>query len=431
MRKRNFKKLAALFIIAVYALSTFAFASAAEDKGIAFDFEDGIQGWSGVGQVEIDNGWVDANHGISEFETSKDEAADGEQSLKVIFKPGEGRKIYHARMPLEGIEPGQKVTAKVFIPDGTNINLIHLFAQGNDWGWDNTEYKEVKEGEWLELEHVIAEDIELPLQRVALQFEFAEDLDKDLLVYVDSVKVGALESDEEPVDEDDKDDEKPVDEDDKEDEKPADEDDKKDNEKDKEPEKPKSVSFTFEEDLQGWTGIDQAEVDAKYDETVDVTTLSRSDEQAADGKYSLKAVFEPGNVHYQARMPIDNVTPGQKVTFKVYIPKGTNLKGYQIFSQGAEDWSYWHDKWFDVKEEGVWLEGEYTIPEDIKDPIQRVALQFVFDKALDKEAFVYIDSVVLGADDDEVPAKTGYASTLGYLLLAAASAGVIAKKKRK
>lgn len=420
MRKRNFKKLAALFIIAVYALSTFAFASAAEDDGIAFDFEDGIQGWSGVGQVEIDNGWVDANHGISEFETSKDEAADGVQSLKVIFKPGEGRKIYHARMPLEGIEPGQKVTAKVFIPDGTNINLIHLFAQGNDWGWDNTEYKEVKEGEWLELEHVIAEDIELPLQRVALQFEFAEDLDKDLLVYVDSVKVGALESDEEPVDEDDK-----------EDEKPADEDDKKDNEKDKEPEKPKSVSFTFEEDLQGWTGIDQAEVDAKYDETVDVTTLSRSDEQAADGKYSLKAVFKPGNVHYQARMPIDNVTPGQKVTFKVYIPKGTNLKGYQIFSQGAEDWSYWDDKWFDVKEEGVWLEGEYTIPEDIKDPIQRVALQFVFDKALDKEAFVYIDSVVLGADDDEVPAKTGYASTLGYLLLAAASAGVIAKKKRK
>lgn len=420
MRKRNFKKLAALFIIAVYALSTFAFASAAEDDGIAFDFEDGIQGWSGVGQVEIDNGWVDANYGISEFETSKDEAADGEQSLKVIFKPGEGRKIYHARMPLEGIEPGQKVTAKVFIPDGTNINLIHLFAQGEDWGWDNTEYKEIKEGEWLELEHVIAEDIKLPLQRVALQFEFAEDLDKDLLVYVDSVKVGALESDEEPVDEDDK-----------EDEKPADEDDKKDNEKDKEPEKPKSVSFTFEEDLQGWTGIDQAEVDAKYDETVDVTTLSRSDEQAADGKYSLKAVFKPGNVHYQARMPIDNVTPGQKVTFKVYIPKGTNLKGYQIFSQGAEDWSYWDDKWFDVKEEGVWLEGEYTIPEDIKDPIQRVALQFVFDKALDKEAFVYIDSVVLGADDDEVPAKTGYASTLGYLLLAAASAGVIAKKKRK
>ena len=420
MRKRNFKKLAALFIIAVYALSTFAFASAAEDDGIAFDFEDGIQGWSGVGQVEIDNGWVDANHGISEFETSKDEAADGEQSLKVIFKPGEGRKIYHARMPLEGIEPGQKVTAKVFIPDGTNINLIHLFAQGEDWGWDNTEYKEIKEGEWLELEHVIAEDIKLPLQRVALQFEFAEDLDKDLLVYVDSVKVGALESDEEPADEDDKDDEKPVD-----------EDDKKDNEKDKEPEKPKSVSFTFEEDLQGWTGIDQAEVDAKYDETVDVTTLSRSDEQAADGKYSLKAVFKPGNVHYQARMPIDNVKPGQKVTFKVYIPKGTNLKGYQIFSQGAEDWSYWDDKWFDVKEEGVWLEGEYTIPEDIKDPIQRVALQFVFDKALDKEAFVYIDSVVLGADDDEVPAKTGYASTLGYLLLAAASAGVIAKKKRK
>jgi hypothetical protein len=412
-------------------LSTFAFASAAEDDGIAFDFEDGIQGWSGVGQVEIDNGWVDANHGISEFETSKDEAADGEQSLKVIFKPGEGRKIYHARMPLEGIEPGQKVTAKVFIPDGTNINLIHLFAQGNDWGWDNTEYKEVKEGEWLELEHVIAEDIKLPLQRVALQFEFAEDLDKDLLVYVDSVKVGALESDEKPADEDDKDDEEPVDEDDKEDEKPADEDDKKDNEKDKEPEKPKSVSFTFEEDLQGWTGIDQAEVDAKYDETVDVTTLSRSDEQAADGKYSLKAVFKPGNVHYQARMPIDNVKPGQKVTFKVYIPKGTNLKGYQIFSQGAEDWSYWDDKWFDVKEEGVWLEGEYTIPENIKDPIQRVALQFVFDKALDKEAFVYIDSVVLGADDDEVPAKTGYASTLGYLLLAAASAGVIAKKKRK
>lgn len=420
MRKRNFKKLAALFIIAVYALSTFAFASAAEDDGIAFDFEDGIQGWSGVGQVEIDNGWVDANHGISEFETSKDEAADGVQSLKVIFKPGEGRKIYHARMPLEGIEPGQKVTAKVFIPDGTNINLIHLFAQGNDWGWDNTEYKEVKEGEWLELEHVIAEDIELPLQRVALQFEFAEDLDKDLLVYVDSVKVGALESDEEPADEDDKDDEKPVD-----------EDDKKDNEKDKEPEKPKSVSFTFEEDLQGWTGIDQAEVDANYDNTVDVTTLSRSDEQAADGKYSLKAVFKPGNVHYQARMPIDNVKPGQKITFKVYIPKGTNLKGYQIFSQGAEDWSDWDDVWFDVKEEGVWLEGEYTIPEDIKDPIQRVALQFVFDKALDKEAFVYIDSVVLGADDDEVPAKTGYASTLGYLLLAAASAGVIAKKKRK
>ena len=159
MRKRNFKKLAALFIIAVYALSTFAFASAAEDDGIVFDFEDDIQGWSGVSQDEIDNGWVDANHGISEFETSKDEAADGEQSLKVIFRPGEGRKIYHARMPLEGIEPGQKVTAKVFIPDGTNINLIHLFAQGEYWGWDNTEYKEIKEGEWLELEHVIAEDI--------------------------------------------------------------------------------------------------------------------------------------------------------------------------------------------------------------------------------------------------------------------------------
>ncbi len=422
MRKRNFKKLAALFIIAVYALSTFAFASAAEDDGIAFDFEDGIQGWSGVGQVDIDNGWVDANHGISEFETSKDEAADGVQSLKVIFKPGEGRKIYHARMPLEGIEPGQKVTFKVYIPKGTNLKGYQIFSQGGEeWSYWDDEWFDVKEeGVWLEGEYTIPEDIEDPIQRVALQFEFAEDLDKDLLVYVDSVKVGALESDEEPADEDDKDDEKPVD-----------EDDKKDNEKDKEPEKPKSVSFTFEEDLQGWTGIDQAEVDAKYDETVDVTTLSRSDEQAADGKYSLKAVFEPGNVHYQARMPIDNVTPGQKVTFKVYIPKGTNLKGYQIFSQGAEDWSYWDDEWFDVKEEGVWLEGEYTIPEDIKDPIQRVALQFVFDKALDKEAFVYIDSVVLGADDDEVPAKTGYASTLGYLLLAAASAGVIAKKKRK
>ena len=413
MRKRNFKKLAALFIIAVYALSTFAFASAAEDKGIAFDFEDGIQGWTGVDAV-------DGAIGVTAIETTTEEVADGESSLKVTFKPGHG--TYQVRLPKDVLLPGQTITLKVFIPEGTNLNGFQPFSQGGE-GWDdwNDKWYNAEEGKWIDVEYTIPEGIKDPIQRVGIQFLYPDNevLDEEAVVYIDSADLDPRPEVEEPVD------------DDEEDKKPADEDDKKDNEKDKEPEKPKSVSFTFEEDLQGWTGIDQAEVDAKYDETVDVTTLSRSDEQAADGKYSLKAVFKPGNVHYQARMPIDNVKPGQKVTFKVYIPKGTNLKGYQIFSQGAEDWSYWDDEWFDVKEEGVWLEGEYTIPEDIKDPIQRVALQFVFDKALDKEAFVYIDSVVLGADDDEVPAKTGYASTLGYLLLAAASAGVIAKKKRK
>ncbi|MFA7164072.1 MAG: hypothetical protein WC097_07965, partial [Eubacteriales bacterium] len=76
MRKRNFKKLAALFIIAVYALSTFAFASAAEDDGIVFDFEDGVQGWTGVDAV-------DGEIGVTAIETTTEEVADGESSLKV------------------------------------------------------------------------------------------------------------------------------------------------------------------------------------------------------------------------------------------------------------------------------------------------------------------------------------------------------------
>lgn len=412
MRKRNFKKLAALFIIAVYALSTFAFASAAEDLG-------GFEG------------------GHATISRSDEYANGGSYSMKVVLPDEAPEYANYGRIDLlKYLESGNEYEISFYvyqnqveIAKGLTTTLNYQQTDGGEqWLNDGTYGNWINEKEWSQIKRPVDLTEGGELTKAMLYFETIE-VDfyiDDFVVYDVTNEVEVLKIDFE-VEED----EKPVDEDDKEDEKPADEDDKKDNEKDKEPEKPKSVSFTFEEDLQGWTGIDQAEVDAKYDETVDVTTLSRSDEQAADGKYSLKAVFEPGNVHYQARMPIDNVTPGQKVTFKVYIPKGTNLKGYQIFSQGAEDWSYWDDEWFDVKEEGVWLEGEYTIPEDIKDPIQRVALQFVFDKALDKEAFVYIDSVVLGADDDEVPAKTGYASTLGYLLLAAASAGVIAKKKRK
>ena len=401
MRKRNFKKLAALFIIAVYALSTFAFASAAEDLG----------GFEGI-HATISRSDAYAN--------------GGSYSMKVVLPDEEPDYANYGRIDLlKYLESGKKYEISFYVyqdqverAEGLTTTLNYQQADGEEqWLNDGTFGNWINEKEWTQIKRPVDLTEGGELTKAALYFETIE-VDfyiDDFVVYDVTNNVEVLKIDFEV----------------EEDEKPADEDDKKDNEKDKEPEKPKSVSFTFEEDLQGWTGIDQAEVDAKYDETVDVTTLSRSDEQAADGKYSLKAVFKPGNVHYQARMPIDNVTPGQKVTFKVYIPKGTNLKGYQIFSQGAEDWSYWDDEWFDVKEEGVWLEGEYTIPEDIKDPIQRVALQFVFDKALDKEAFVYIDSVVLGADDDEVPAKTGYASTLGYLLLAAASAGVIAKKKRK
>lgn len=401
MRKRNFKKLAALFIIAVYALSTFAFASAAEDLG----------GFEGI-HATISRSDAYAN--------------GGSYSMKVVLPDEEPDYANYGRIDLlKYLESGKKYEISFYVyqdqverAEGLTTTLNYQQADGEEqWLNDGTFGNWINEKEWTQIKRPVDLTEGGELTKAALYFETIE-VDfyiDDFVVYDVTNNVEVLKIDFEV----------------EEDEKPADEDDKKDNEKDKEPEKPKSVSFTFEEDLQGWTGIDQAEVDAKYDETVDVTTLSRSDEQAADGKYSLKAVFKPGNVHYQARMPIDNVKPGQKVTFKVYIPKGTNLKGYQIFSQGAEDWSYWDDEWFDVKEEGVWLEGEYTIPENIKDPIQRVALQFVFDKALDKEAFVYIDSVVLGADDDEVPAKTGYASTLGYLLLAAASAGVIAKKKRK
>lgn len=401
MRKRNFKKLAALFIIAVYALSTFAFASAAEDLG----------GFEGI-HATISRSDAYAN--------------GGSYSMKVVLPDEEPDYANYGRIDLlKYLESGKKYEISFYVyqdqverAEGLTTTLNYQQADGEEqWLNDGTFGNWINEKEWTQIKRPVDLTEGGELTKAALYFETIE-VDfyiDDFVVYDVTNNVEVLKIDFEV----------------EEDEKPADEDDKNDNEKDKEPEKPKSVSFTFEEDLQGWTGIDQAEVDAKYDETVDVTTLSRSDEQAADGKYSLKAVFKPGNVHYQARMPIDNVKPGQKVTFKVYIPKGTNLKGYQIFSQGAEDWSYWDDEWFDVKEEGVWLEGEYTIPEDIKDPIQRVALQFVFDKALDKEAFVYIDSVVLGADDDEVPAKTGYASTLGYLLLAAASAGVIAKKKRK
>ncbi len=423
MRKRNFKKLAALFIIAVYALSTFAFASAAEDLG----------GFEGIHAT---------------ISRSDEYANGGSYSMKVVLPDEAPDYANYGRIDLlKYLESGNEYEISFYVyqdqvetAKGLTTTLNYQQADGDEqWLNEGTYGNWINEKQWSQIKRPVDLTEGGELTKAALYFETIE-VDfyiDDFVVYdvtneVEVLKIDfEVEEDEKPVDEDDKEDEKPVDEDDKEDEKPADEDDKNDNEKDKEPEKPKSVSFTFEEDLQGWTGIDQAEVDANYDDTVDVTTLSRSDEQAADGKYSLKAVFKPGNVHYQARMPIDNVKPGQKVTFKVYIPKGTNLKGYQIFSQGAEDWSYWDDKWFDVKEEGVWLEGEYTIPENIKDPIQRVALQFVFDKALDKEAFVYIDSVVLGADDDEVPAKTGYASTLGYLLLAAASAGVIAKKKRK
>lgn len=401
MRKRNFKKLAALFIIAVYALSTFAFASAAEDLG----------GFEGI-HATISRSDAYAN--------------GGSYSMKVVLPDEEPDYANYGRIDLlKYLESGKKYEISFYVyqdqverAEGLTTTLNYQQADGEEqWLNDGTFGNWINEKEWTQIKRPVDLTEGGELTKAALYFETIE-VDfyiDDFVVYDVTNNVEVLKIDFEV----------------EEDEKPADEDDKNDNEKDKEPEKPKSVSFTFEEDLQGWTGIDQAEVDAKYDETVDVTTLSRSDEQAADGKYSLKAVFKPGNVHYQARMPIDNVKPGQKVTFKVYIPKGTNLKGYQIFSQGAEDWSYWDDEWFDVKEEGVWLEGEYTIPENIKDPIQRVALQFVFDKALDKEAFVYIDSVVLGADDDEVPAKTGYASTLGYLLLAAASAGVIAKKKRK
>lgn len=403
MRKRNFKKLAALFIIAVYALSTFAFASAAEDLG-------GFEG-------------IDAT-----ISRSDEYANGGSYSMKVVLPEEAPKYANYGRIDLlKYLESGKKYEIRFYVyqdqverAEGLTTTLNYQQADGDEqWLNEGTYGNWINEKEWTQIKRPVDLTEGGELTKAALYFETIE-VDfyiDDFVVYDVTNNVEVLKIDFE-VEED----KKPVDDD---------EEDKKDNEKDKEPEKPKSVSFTFEEDLQGWTGIDQAEVDANYDDTVDVTTLSRSDEQAADGKYSLKAVFEPGNVHYQARMPIDNVTPGQKVTFKVYIPKGTNLKGYQIFSQGAEDWSDWDDVWFDVKEEGVWLEGEYTIPEDIKDPIQRVALQFVFDKALDKEAFVYIDSVVLGADDDEVPAKTGYASTLGYLLLAAASAGVIAKKKRK
>ncbi|HZK35245.1 MAG TPA: LPXTG cell wall anchor domain-containing protein [Bacillota bacterium] len=173
MRKRNFKKLAALFIVAIYALSTLVFVGA----------EDGVDGWTGVDAV-------DGDIGISTIETTTDMAADGESSLMVAFVPGHSK--YQVRLPLEGVLPGQTLIFKVFIPEETNLNGFQPFSQDSGWGWVD-DWNNADEGEWLEVEYTIPEGSSEPIQRVGIQFVYPDGEileENDVVVYIDSAALG-------------------------------------------------------------------------------------------------------------------------------------------------------------------------------------------------------------------------------------------------
>lgn len=152
-----------------------------------------------------------------------------------------------------------------------------------------------------------------------------------------------------------------------------------------------NAKFNFESDLQGWSG-NPADSQWGYGKA----SVAKDTSKAFAGAASMKVTYETGKKFKVLSNPKD-FAPGQKVTFRVFVPSDTNISSVQPFYQDKA-WG-WKDKWVD-QESGMkknqWFECNIEIPADIQTPINAVGMQI--NTKTETGGTFWIDSVTNGTE---------------------------------
>lgn len=402
MRKRAFKRLAALLVVAVFAITTFVVAGAADELG----------------------GWVGINATISR---STDFAYGGTYSMKVQLPADRPQYPNYGRLDLKPLlTDGHEYEITFWVYQNevdtakgltTTIKLSRA-ASGDQYINDNTYTNWIDIDQWVKIVRPLdlTDTTDGEIQELFMYFEHMDD---NTCFYIDDVVIYDKTEGKEVVRIDFEDAAEPS-----------------------TPSTPEEFTYDFEDGLQGWTG----------DTGV---TLAHETTFVAKGKGALRADLKPGQKEYNIIGPSDPDKIKNGNTFKcvIYIPDGVDVNGIQIFSQDSTDWT-WNSAWTNG-ETGKWLPMSYTLPAaDAKndngdtigdEPFMRFGIQILFHTELDKDISIYIDSeyeepseepgespsTPPQTGEDEPPVQTGDISTIGFVLLAAASGAVLAFRKRK
>ncbi len=394
MRKRAFKKLAALFVVAVFVLTMFAVAGAADELG---GFNNG-----GTGAV---------------LSRSDEQAKSGTKSLKIVpdtdspagYKGSWGKidllpyltdenATYEIHFSLfQNVSDSATFTATLNLQRGTDGDKYLNYVAGAINGYQQPFTK----GTWVDRVYTIdmTDSANFSSGEIKKATFWFEEISASPF-YVDDFKVikkGATAAQDEVLLDLNFDGEV-------------------------EPPTPEEFTYDFEDGLQGWEGDGGV-------------TLEHETEFVGKGKGALKAILQAGRTEYNIFGPLDKVDNGNTFKCVIYIPDGVDVNGIQIFSQDS-DWT-WSSAWTNG-ETGKWLAMSYTIPAADamnnegktigEKPFQKFGIQILLHSALTQDTAIYIDSAY---EEEEEPPQTGDFGTLGFVLLAAASGAVLVLRKRK
>ncbi len=145
----------------------------------------------------------------------------------------------------------------------------------------------------------------------------------------------------------------------------------------------------------------RVELDQGYDGTAEVT-----DDRSEEGTYSVKlsATSETANAMFRATSGLENLEPGSKLTFRVWVSDAdaAYINGLQPIAQHGDGWGGWTDAWYGMGD--IDLDAWNTITLELPEPddgvFQQIGLQITGLDAGDTPE-IFIDKVTIEAPTDE------------------------------
>lgn len=174
------KKLLSIILTLALLLSLSTLALAAD---LAFDFDSDAQGW-GVDVSDADDG--------GPLKTSVDTSvkADGAGSLKVEFEGGfEKYFLLGPSSWYEGLEAGQEIKFKVFVPADANVTSLQPFLQYSDaWTWADLWFDAIEDDQWVDVAWTVPDAVADNVVQFGILFNTSDT--EAATVYVDSIDDG-------------------------------------------------------------------------------------------------------------------------------------------------------------------------------------------------------------------------------------------------
>ncbi len=122
-----------------------------------FNFESGVQNWTGGGGI------------VSSIATSTAQHFGGNQSLAVNFN-GAAAGTASPNVGNVALNPGTTITIRVWIPSGSTITALQPYLMDQNWAWTSAWYGSFTPGAWNTITLTVPANAATPLNVLGVQF---------------------------------------------------------------------------------------------------------------------------------------------------------------------------------------------------------------------------------------------------------------------